>query len=105
MNNTKNIGSSLAAQLERARELMKPEPPRIKRQPTGKPRIRISVVRATGTGESSPHKGSKRAAALDYIKAQPDATINIDEAQMQFEEPIRGHIQKLIEKKHLEVVS
>lgn len=67
------------------------------------PRTRIESVRATGRGESHPQKTSRRRAVLDWIVAQPDGVATIAALEAAFPgEPVRGHVQKLIDKNHLE---
>ena len=92
---------TLAHQLWIATQAMKPIEPRPKRQPSSEPR-KILAVRATGKGDSHPQKASRRRAILDWIRAQPGQAATIEALEAQFQEPVRGHVHKLIEKKHLE---
>lgn len=96
---------TLAHQLRIATQAMEPIDPRPKRQPSSEPRKKILAVRATGKGESNLQKGSRRRAVLDWIRAQPDQRCTIEALEAQFQQPVRGHVHKLIEKKHLEVVA
>lgn len=93
---------TLAHQLWVATQAMKRIEPRPKRQPSSEPRKKILAVRATGKGDSNPQKASRRRAILDWIRAQPDQHCTIEVLEAQFQQPVRGHVQKLIEKKHLE---
>lgn len=93
---------TLAHHLWIATQAMKPIEPRPKRQPSSEPRKKILAVRATGKGDSHPQKASRRRAILDWIRAQPDQRCTIEALEAQFQQPVRGHVQKLIERKHLE---
>lgn len=95
---------TLSHQLWIATQAMKPIEPRPKRQPSSEPRKKILAVRATGKGDSNPQKASQRRAILDWIRAQPEQQCTIEALEAQFQQPVRGHVQKLIEKKHLEAV-
>jgi hypothetical protein len=95
---------TLAHGLWVATRAMRPAVPRPKRSPAATPRKKIVAVRCIEGGESNPQKASKRRAILDWIGAQPDCTATIVALEAEFNEPVRGHVQKLIEKKHLEVV-
>ena len=87
-----------------ATRAMRPIAPRPKRSPSAAPRKKFLVVRCAKSGESNPQKASKRRAILDWIALQHDGTATIAALEAHFNEPVRGHVQKLIEKKHLEVV-
>lgn len=91
---------TLAHGLWVATRAMQKIPPRPK---TVSPRRSIVTVRATGRGSSNPQAASRRRAVLDWITAHGPCTI----AQLEehFQEPCRGHVQKLLEKDHVEVVS
>ena len=95
---------TLAHGLWVATRAMRPAVPRPKRSPTATPRKKIVAVRCAEGGESNPQKASKRRAILDWIAEQHDGTATIAALEQHFNEPVRGHVQKLIEKKHLEVV-
>lgn len=95
---------TLAHGLWVATRAMRPAQPRPKRSPTATPRKKIVAVRCGKGGESNPQKASKRRAILDWIAEQHDGTATIAALEAHFNEPVRGHVQKLIEKKHLEVV-
>ncbi len=95
---------TLAHQLWIATQAMKPIEPRPKRQPSSEPRRKILAVRATDKGDSTPQKASRRRAILEWIRAQPDQRCTIEALEAQFQQPVRGHVHKLIEKKHLEAV-
>lgn len=95
---------TLAHGLWVATRAMRPAQPRPKRSPAATPRKKIVAVRCVEGGESNPQKASKRRAILDWIAEQPDSTVTVAALEQHFNEPVRGHVQKLIEKKHLEVV-
>lgn len=65
----------------------------------------ISVVKATGKGESKVQQNSMRANILTFIQNSPKATCTVAALEEKFKQPVRGYLQKLIEKKHLVVVS
>lgn len=96
---------TLAHQLWVATQAMKRIEPRPKRQPSSEPRKKILAVRATGKGDSNPQKASRRRAILDWVCAQPERQCTIEALEAQFQQPVRGHVQKLIEKSHLEAVA
>jgi hypothetical protein len=95
---------TLAHGLWVATRAMRPATPRPKRSPSATPRKKIVAVRCAKGGDSNPQKASKRRAILDWIAMQHDGTATIAALEAHFNEPVRGHVQKLIEKKHLEVV-
>lgn len=94
---------TLAHQLWIATQAMKPIEPRPKRQPSSEPRKKILAVRATGAGESKPHASSRRRAVLEFVRSRENGTATLAEIDAHFGEPCRGHVQKLIEKNHLEL--
>lgn len=71
--------------------------------PRGK-RVKLVRVRATFAGTSRPNKASARAAVLRYIQDAPDSTATVEALEDHFRQPVRGFLQKLIEKGHLEVL-
>lgn len=64
-------------------------------------RMTICCVRATGAGSSKVQSGSVRAAVLARVQASPNATATVAELEQHFGHPVRGYLQKLIEKNHL----
>ena len=64
-------------------------------------RVVVQRVMATFTGESKPQTGSLRNQILLFIQQCENHTCTAKELQEQFKQPIRGHLQKLIEKHHL----
>ena len=76
-----------------------PITPRAKKR--AEPRPRITRVMATGLGESKPQTGSLRNQILVWIAARPNGMASVEELEEHFKCPVRGHLQKLIEKKHL----
>lgn len=88
-----------------ATRAMRPIAPRPKRSVSTTPRKKVVAVRLTSQGESSPQKASKRRAILDWIRETAgDAPVTIVALEEHFNEAMRGHVQKLIEKQHLESV-
>lgn len=71
-----------------------------KKEPT--PRKKIVRVRATGAGLSALQPSSVRAKILAHIAAQPNKSATVEELDAAFNTSTRGHLQKLIEKQHLE---
>lgn len=92
-----------AAQQRAVIEPRAPAPPRT--TPPGAPRG-VSAVRARAEGGASHlQAGSRRRAVMDFIRAQPDATATITLLTEQFTRAVRGDVQKLLAKGHLEVVA
>ena len=88
-----------------ATRAMRPIAPRPKRSPSTAPRKKVVAVRLTGRGDSKPQKASKRRAILDWIRdTTGQERVTVDAIEANFKEPVRGHIQKLIEMQHLESV-
>lgn len=88
-----------------ATRAMRPIAPRPKREPSAAPRKKVVSVRITGKGESNPQKASKRRAILDWIRETAgEEPVTIAALEEHFDENVRGHVQKLIEKQHLESV-
>lgn len=88
-----------------ATRAMRPIAPRPKKMPSSKPRKKVVAVRLTGLGKSKLQKGSCRRAILDWIEATAgNEPVTIVALEEHFEEYVSGHVQKLIEKEHLESV-
>ena len=68
------------------------------------PRLLIHKVRATFEGTSRPQAGSVRGQILAWIQEQPDNTATVEALEDHFNQPVRGYLQKLIEKNHLAIV-
>lgn len=68
-------------------------------------RFVIRRVTATFNGESKPHTDSVRAQVLAFVQNAPNSTATIEEVEAHFQQPVRGYLQKLVEKKHLVVVN
>jgi hypothetical protein len=94
---------SLAAQLFAAQEAASKIEPRPKKEPSGEKRAKIAKVKATHAGKSKPQAGSLRCAVLNWIHAQPEGIADVDAMEKALGYPVRGHVQKLIEKDHLTV--
>ena len=95
---------TMAHQLWVATRAMSRIEPRPRRQPSETPRKKVVAVRLTGRGESNPQRASKRREILDWLRTREGGTATVAELEAQFKPPVRGHLQKLIEKKHLEAV-
>lgn len=70
----------------------------------GGQRFVIRKVRATMAGTTKPQASSVRNQVLMFIQNLPDQTATIQALEEHFQQPVRGHLQKLIEKNHLVVV-
>jgi len=68
------------------------------------PRVLIHKVRATFEGTSRPQAGSVRGQILAWIQEQPDHTATVAALEEHFNQPVRGYLQKLVEKNHLAIV-
>lgn len=64
-------------------------------------RLVIKRVMATFMGESKPQAGSIRNQVLNHIQQAPNHTCTVAELEEHFKQPVRGYLQKLIEKNHL----
>ena len=67
-------------------------------------RVTIRAVRATFAGTSRPQAGSVRAAVLKHVQDAPDHTCTVEALEQHFQQPVRGYLQKLVEKGHLAIV-
>lgn len=67
-------------------------------------RLVINRVRATFSGESRPQAGSIRNQVLLFVQAAPEHTCTVAALEEHFQQPVRGYLQKLIEKNHLVIV-
>lgn len=94
------LHDEIAAQAPIARRPKKAEAPA---DPANK-RVVIRAVRATFAGTSRPQAGSVRRAVLDYVQKAPNATATVEALEEHFQQPVRGYLQKLIEKNHLTIV-
>lgn len=63
----------------------------------------FSKVRPTFAGTSQPQPGSRRTKCLQIIQSRPEITM--EELEREMGESCRGFVQKLLEKKHVEVVA
>lgn len=68
------------------------------------PRVKIVAVRATFAGTSSPQPNSVRHSVLKFIQAAPEHKATVAALEDHFQQPVRGYLQKLIEKNHLTIV-
>ena len=68
-------------------------------------RLLINKVRATFAGTSKLQAGSTRAAVLKFVQDAPDYAATVQRLEEHFQTPVRGYLQKLIEKGHLVVVT
>ena len=67
-------------------------------------RLVIKRVMATFMGESKPQAGSIRNQVLNYIQQAENHTCTVEELEEHFKTPVRGYLQKLIEKNHLVII-
>jgi len=67
-------------------------------------RIVLNKVRATFEGTSKPQTLSTRAIVLKFIQDAPDHTVSVDALEEHFGQPVRGFLQKLLEKNHIVAV-
>ena len=67
-------------------------------------RIVIKRVMATGMGESKPQAGSVRNQILLHIQSLPNGMAAVEDLEAHFQRPVRGYLQKLIEKNHLVII-
>lgn len=67
-------------------------------------RTTLKIVRATGKGTSKLSAKSTRAAVLAAIARRPDGVAAVSQLEADFNIPVRGYLQKLLEKGHIEVV-
>lgn len=67
-------------------------------------RVVINRVRATNSGASRPQSTSVRNQVLVYIQSLPGGEATVQELERHFNHPVRGYLQKLIEKNHLTIV-
>lgn len=75
-----------------------------RRQPQNHSRKKIEAVRAA-EGRTTLQAGSKRRSIMDWIRDQPDQTATLAAIEAEFESSVRGHVHKLIEVGHLEVLA
>ena len=68
------------------------------------PRKRIDKVRSTGGGITKLQGASARAKIMAHIEALADKTAVLEDLESSLGFPCRGHLQKLVETKHLEIV-
>lgn len=67
-------------------------------------RVVIKRVMATFMGESKPQAGSIRNQVLTHIQQAENHTCTVEELEAHFQQPVRGYLQKLIEKNHLVII-
>ena len=67
-------------------------------------RVVIHAVRATFAGTSRPQPRSTRAAVLQRVQDAPGGVATVAALEAYFQQPVRGYLQKLIEKNHLAIV-
>lgn len=98
---------SLAHQLWATARLCKPIQPRPKEPPKepGAARRRFEAVRYNGAGFSAVRADSTRGKVLAAIKAAAPGIVKIDDLDKQLGLSTRGHVQKLLDKHHVEIAS
>lgn len=67
-------------------------------------RVTLDRVRAVPGGSSRVQEGSMRGAVLRAVRAAPGGVITVLALEELLKQPVRGHLQKLIEKGHVEPV-
>jgi hypothetical protein len=106
-NNNPYKEGTMSHALKEAIDQQKPIEPRPKatEKPEGtKGRLIIKRVKATFAGESRPQAGSIRNQVLQFVQQAPEHTCTVEELEEHFKQPVRGYLQKLVEKNHLVVV-
>jgi hypothetical protein len=106
-NNNPYKEGTMSHALKEAIDQQKPIEPRPKaaEKPEGaKGRLIIKRVKATFAGESRPQAGSVRSQVLQFVQNAPDNTCTVEALEEHFKQPVRGYLQKLVEKNHLAVV-
>jgi hypothetical protein len=68
-------------------------------------RVVIERVRFTGEGTSRVQAGSVRGTVLKFIQDAPGGTCSVAALEEHFQQPVRGYLQKLLEKNHIAVVT
>lgn len=86
------------------RSIAKPDrKAKVERAPSA-PKTKLLAVRATFAGTSKPQSGSQRTEVLLHVqdkKLYPDNTATVEQIERALGYPVRGHLQKLLEKNHL----
>lgn len=77
-----------------------------KRVSSGVQRKKIVAVRIPQGSQplSKLQAHSMRAKIMAYLQTAPDKTATVELLELHFECPVRGHLQKLLEKNHVETV-
>jgi len=68
-------------------------------------RLVIKRVMATFMGESKPQAGSIRNQVLIFIQQSDNHTCTVEALEAHFKQPVRGYLQKLLEKNHIVVIA
>jgi hypothetical protein len=105
-NNNPYKEGTMSHALKEAVDKQQPIEPRPKasKPEGGKGRLIIKRVKATFAGESRPQAGSIRNQVLQFVQNAPDNTCTVEELETFFNQPVRGYLQKLVEKNHLVVL-
>jgi hypothetical protein len=82
-----------------AQEPISRRPPPPKEEP--RPVRKVMRVRATFAGTSRPNPNSVRMQVLRYVQDSPDSAATVEAIEQHFRQPVRGYLQKLIDKGHL----
>ena len=93
---------SMSHALHEAVNKQQPITPRAEKQEPAR-RVKIQRVRYVGSGQSKPQAGSLRNQVLQYCIKKNDV-VPVEELEEHFKVPVRGYLQKLIEKGHLAIV-
>lgn len=96
---------TMSHELHKAVSAQQPIEPRPKKvdNPAQK-RMVIKRVMATFAGDSKPQAGSLRNQVLTYIQGCENHVCTVEDLEAHFQQPVRGYLQKLIEKNHLVVI-
>lgn len=97
---------TMSHKLHAAIQQQQPIEPRPKASPTtpAAKRTIINRVMATLAGDSKPQVGSVRNQVLVFIQQCENHCCTVAELEAHFQRPVRGYLQKLIEKNHLVVI-
>lgn len=97
---------TMSHKLHAAIQQQQPIEPRPKASPTtpAPKRTVINRVMATLAGDSKPQVGSVRNQVLIFIQQSENHCCTVAELEAHFQRPVRGYLQKLIEKNHLVVI-
>lgn len=67
-------------------------------------KLNFDKLRATFAGTSRTQEKSTRHAVLMFIQKCPDGITNVAALEKHFKQPVRGYLQKLLEKNHIQLI-